>query len=324
MRYRHLVRHVHESARMVRASTLALLVAVGCEGAASMSTPDGTVPTGDAAVATDAPGDVGRSDAGRPDGAPPDGPPEPNFDSLPWMVIGTGVAFKDSRNPLGEDVFIGYAGYGVSDAQSRDWVTALYHAALRDRGVRYVYAVRGPATVEYTGREIQNTLLIAHLLPSLTPATHFIAVAAHSSGGWVACEFLQQLYDQRLDPNGLTSGRTVYYDLDGVQSCLDTTILQHLRRLYFVTAHTNAGGGGWSLNAASMQTGAQSFAGSRLETYDASASGCQPSASLCLHVSLINTRPQDPSTGTPSDYANFVGRPVNHFYLDVSAADLPR
>jgi hypothetical protein len=252
---------------------------------------------------------------------PGDAPPEPPFDSLPWQTIGTGVAFKDSMNPRGESVFIGYAGYGVTEAESETWMTALYEATLKDRGVRYVYAVRGPDDVEYVHKEIQNTHLVAHLLPEVSSATHFIAIAGHSSGGWVACELLQQLYDQGLDPAGKTSGKTVYYDLDGVESCLDTTIEHHLRGLFFVSAHTNAGGGGFSLNSMYMMAGAMMF-GAPFKLYDASQSGCQATAPLCLHVSLVNTKPHDPSTGTPSDYGDFTNRPVNHWYLDTTSSDL--
>jgi len=181
--------------------------------------------------------------------------PSPTSTAWPWNVIGTGVNFKDSQNPRGSNVFIAYAGYGVTDAEAKIWLTALYKATLRERGVRYVYAVRGPASVEYTQREIQNTHLIAKLLPQISAATHFVAVAGHSSGGWVACELLQQLYDQGMDPAGKTTGRTVYYDLDGVESCLDANIVQHLRRVYFISAHTTVGGGGYSLNTPGMMMG---------------------------------------------------------------------
>jgi hypothetical protein len=270
---------------------------------------------------SDPPGpDAGEPTADAPTG---DAPAEPAFDSLPWQVIGTGVSFKDSQNPRGEDAFIAYAGYEVTDDEARTWTTALYDAWLRDHGVRYVYAVRGPADVEYTQKEIENTHLIAHLLPEVTSATHFIAIAGHSSGGWVACEMLQQLYDQGLDPTNETGGKTVYYDLDGVESCLDTTILLHLRNAYFVSAHTNVGGGGYSLNAANMMAGAMMF-GKPFELYDASASGCEPSADMCLHVSLINTKPHDPTTGTPTDYGDFMNRPVNHWYLDATVGELPQ
>ena len=270
--------------------------------------------------------DAGESSAvdAAVDGATADAAPEPDFATLPWKLIGTGVHFKDSQNPRGDDVFIGYAGYGVSDAEAETWMTALYEATLRERGVRFVYAVRGPDDVEYVHREIQNTHLVAHLLPEVSGSTHFIAIAGHSSGGWVACELLQQLYDQGMDPNGVTSGKTVYYDLDGVESCLDTTIVHQLRNVYFVSAHTTVGGGGYSLNVAGMMMGAMIYGAQRFKLYDASHSGCEASADLCLHVSLINTKPHDPSTGTPSDYGDFTNHPVNQWYLDATSGDLPR
>jgi hypothetical protein len=288
----------------------ALALAAGCSAPMTDGIgPDSRVPDGSG---SGVPADASSADA----------PPEPDFQSLPWDVIGTGVNFKDSQNPRGNDVFIGYAGYLVTDAEAKTWLTALYEAKLRDLGVRYVYAVRGPDDVEYVHKEIQNTHIVAHMLPELTSDTKFIAIAGHSSGGWVACELLQQLYDQGLDPMGATAHRTVYYDLDGVESCLDTNIVSHLRDVYFVSAHTTVGGGGSSINAMYMMMGAMIFAPGHFELYDASNSGCEPSAGLCLHVSLINTKPHDPSTGTPSDYGDFTNRPVNHWYLDQTPGDL--
>ena len=247
------------------------------------------------------------------DGSNADAAPEADFGALPWTEIGVGVAYKDSGNPRGADVFIGYAGYGVDDAGARNWVTALYQAALRTRGVRHVFAVRGPASVQYTEKEIQNSLLIATMLPALAP-DGTITIAAHSSGARVACELLSQLYEQGLDPDGASDGRIAYFDLDGLYGCLDETVAGHLRALHFVYA---ASGADTSLNADDMQAGAGLY-GVEPQAYDASASGCQPDASLCLHVSLVNTRPHDPSTGSPADYADFDGRPVNTWYLDAA------
>lgn len=250
-------------------------------------------------------------------------PPEPNFDTLPWDVVGLGVSYKDSHNPRGENVFIGYAGFNVTADQSRVWATQLFHAWLHDHGVRFVYSVQGPAQVDYASREIQNTHLIATMLPTLSPATHFIAIAGHSSGAWVACELMQQLFEGGLDPMGLTSGRTVYYDMDGVQSCVDDTMVAHLRHVHFMSAHTDVGGGGWSINATYMMQGAMRVGSGGFHMYDASGSGCQASAGLCLHVSLINTHPNDPSTGLPTDYADYSMGMVNTWFLSSTAGDLP-
>jgi len=252
----------------------------------------------------------GAADGG---GIDEDAAPEADFAALPWLEVGVGVAFKDSGNPRGDDVFIGYAGYGVDDAGARTWVTALYQAALRERGVRFVYAVRGPATVQYTDKEIQNSLLIATMLPALAPGAR-VTIAAHSSGAWVACELLGQLVEGGLDPDGASDGRIAYFDLDGLYGCLDATVVAHLRALHFVYA---VSGGDTSLNASDMQAGAAMYGVEPL-AYDAAGSGCQPGASFCLHVSLVNTRPHDPSTGSPADYADFDGRPVNTWYLDAA------
>jgi hypothetical protein len=272
-------------------------------------------------------GDYGvDADPSAPDGNVDGMPmmPEPDFDTIPWNVIGVGVNFKDTQNPRGNNIFIADAGYAVDDDQAKAWLTALYKDNLRDRGVRYVYAVRGPATVSYSGKEIQNTHLIAQMLPQITDATHFIAIAGHSSGGYVACELMQQLFEQGMDPMGKTSGRTVYYDLDGVESCVDSTIVSHLRNVYFVSAHTNVGGGGSSLNAMYMMVGGMIYGTDHFKFYDASDSGCNPQASLCLHVSLVNTHPNDPNNGTPSDYADFSHGMANHWWLDATATDLPK
>lgn len=261
--------------------------------------------------------DGGEGTSGADAGGEHDAAPEPDFAALDWTDVGVGVAYKDSGNPRGDRVFIGYAGYGVDDAGARSWATALYADALRDLGVRHVFAVRGPDTVTYVNREIQNSLLIATMLPVLS-ADASIAVAAHSSGAWVACELFEQLFGGGLDPGGATAGRIVYYDLDGLYGCLPAGAQDSLRALHFVYAESAAG---TSLNAGDMADGAATYGQPPL-VHDASASGCAGGASLCLHVSLVNTVPHDPSTGSPLDYADFAGRPVNTFYLDATAGEL--
>ncbi|HUS64006.1 MAG TPA: hypothetical protein VMZ28_05655 [Kofleriaceae bacterium] len=283
-----------------------LLLAGILGGAACTGTLEAGAGDGDAggeAHGVDAGGDVGGD--------------EPDFAALPWSEIGVGVAYKDSGNPRGDRVFIGYAGYGVDDAGARAWVNALYGASLRELGVRHVFAVRGPDTVTYANREIQNSLLVATLLPALAGDAS-IAVAAHSSGAWVACELFEQLFGGGLDPGGATAGRIVYYDLDGLYGCLPEGAEGSLRALHFVYAESAAG---TSLNAGDMAEGAAAYGQPPL-VHDASASGCAGGASLCLHVSLVNTVPHDPSTGSPFDYADFEGRPVNTFYLDATAGEL--
>ncbi|MEI8258759.1 MAG: hypothetical protein WCJ30_24065 [Deltaproteobacteria bacterium] len=143
-----------------------------------------------------------------------------------------------------------------------------------------------------------------------------------SSGAWVACELMQQLFEGGLDPTGLTHGLAVYYDMDGVQQCVDPTMVARLRRAYFIAAHTAVAPGGWSINATYMMQGAARLGSGGFLAYDATASGCQPGAGLCLHTSLVNTVPADPTTGLPSDYADYARGPVNTWFLEHTAADL--
>ena len=94
----------------------------------------------------------------------------PDIDSIPWSTgasIGYGVAFKDTQNPLGDAMFIGYGGYGAKLIPTQLWVTALYRAALQKRGVRWIWAVQGPSDPDYTQGEIGNSKIAAALHLSL-------------------------------------------------------------------------------------------------------------------------------------------------------------
>ena len=76
---------------------------------------------------------------------------------------------------------IAYAGYDVNLASAEAWATALYRATLRERGVRYIWAVQGPADPGYTQKEIGNSKIAAAMLPLVNADTHFILAIGHSS-----------------------------------------------------------------------------------------------------------------------------------------------
>ncbi len=235
------------------------------------------------------------------------------FRRRPWWHLGLGVALKDSRRRDADGVFIGYAGYGVTDDEVRAWVTALYETELATRGVRYVYAVRGPADVGYDARELANSSLVEDLLPRMAASERPVLVAAHSSGAFVACELFEQLFLGDFDPERIAVDRVVYFNLDGAQGCLDEAAVGQLHQLAFVDAR---GPHGVSLNAPSMAEGAHRFPDALHLTHDARASGCAPGGRMCLHVTLVNTRPHDPISGNrTADYTDFTDRPVNAFYL---------
>ena len=289
--------------------------------------------------------DTARADVeprGDGDGAPPDAaldtrpvdvgtevdsarPPDVDPDAIPWQTgtdVGLGVARKDTGNWRGTNIFIAYAGYGVSLAAAEKWATALYLATLRDRGVRFVYAVQGPATSTYTGKEIGNSKIIASMLGQIGPSTKYVLVAGHSSGSYVAHELLGQL-EGGLDPAGITSKRVVYFDLDGGTLYLSSPIVSRLRRAYFVGSKS-AENGTLSPNDGDMRSVASTYAaeGATYHQNVAVASGCNAGAVWCLHVTLITEKPHDP-TGAKGelDYSDFAGRPVSHAWLDAKAVE---
>jgi hypothetical protein len=229
-----------------------------------------------------------------------------------WQNIGVGVNYRAPGS--GSNVFIGYAGYNVSDDQAKAWVDALYAARLGRVNVGALYAVRGPADVTYTRREIGNTKLIAHLLPRIATSTKLVVVASHSSGSYVANEFFGFVYDGALDPSGKLLDKSVYYNLDGGGG-LTRTDVNKLFRTFFV--HVADSRGGKSPNASTMINLAYSFvprAGS--VAVPADGTGCNAGASWCLHMVLINGRPHNPAGSDLRDYADYAGRPVQTSYLD--------
>lgn len=288
----------------------------GDPGAGSAS---GEADAGSTSAATGDPagGGANGADAGSPasDAAP--AAPEPDVDAIPWATganVGYGVASKDTQNPRGQSVFIAYAGYDVSLASAEAWTTALYRTVLRDQGVRWIWAVQGPAQPDYASREIGNSKIAASLRAIVGASTASIYVAGHSSGSFVAHELLGDVY---LD--GFASKLT-YFDLDGGSSGLSQDIVSHLAHAYFVGSHMSTTGT-YSANAGTMQSlGATYAAAGGYYENDANASGCNAGAVWCLHVTLIITKPHDPSNADATqDYSDFVARPVTRAWFDALA-----
>ncbi|HEY2366280.1 MAG TPA: hypothetical protein VGH87_07845 [Polyangiaceae bacterium] len=239
----------------------------------------------------------------------------PDIDTIAWSTgasIGFGVAFKDTQNPLGNGLFIGYGGYGAKLFESELWVTALYRATLRTRGVRWVWAVQGPSDPDYTQNEIGNSKIAGAMIP-LVNGTPLVAIAAHSSGAFVAQELLEQLATGG-DPTDVTKNLVVYFALDGGGGTTPAAI-DRTKNAWWVSSHD---GTTQSANYAAMTSLASTYA-SKGGFYDndASGSGCDPGADWCVHDTLINTRPHDPTNlDVPDDYSDFAGRPVCTSYLD--------
>ena len=289
-------------------------------GSDTTGTTGGVASTGDAST-TDVTTGPGTSETGSSD----DGTtttPESAFDDLPWLTgdqIGYGVSYKDSQDPAARNVFIGYAGHPYPLDAAQSWATALYHARLRELGVRHVYAVQGPSKVTYSDLEIGNTKIAAALQTQAQGAA-FVLIAAHASGSYVAHELLGQL-EGNHDPGEVTKDRVVYFNLDGRTTGLGTAMVERLRRAYFVGVR-DSGTGTDSPNLEAMKyLGDQWPAkGSYLEV-EGAGSGCDPGAQWCLHMRVINSLPHSPSSSDVTDYYDFVDRPVVTSYIDDKAGE---
>jgi hypothetical protein len=233
--------------------------------------------------------------------------------AMGWTTVGAGVSCRDTGRTGVYGTFVAYGGWGVKEAWARAWVDEVYRTALATRGIRYLCAVRGPATVDYAGREIGNAALAAHLL---TRPRGLVIVAAHSSGSFVAHELFAELADLGARGAGLL-GRMVYYDLDGGESGLTPAIVEQLRRAYFVYAEDSTTGT-QSANAATMMAlGTRYAAEGGVLAVNASRSGCRAGAKWCLHDALVTERPHNPeSFDLERDYQGFLpDRPAAVAYL---------
>jgi hypothetical protein len=246
----------------------------------------------------------------------------PDPAALPWETgpqIGRGVAFKDTKNPAGGNLFIGYAGYRVNLASAEAWVEALHEASLAARGVRYLWAVQGPNDRTYSNFEIGNSKIVATMLPLVEPATRFILVAGHSSGSFVAHELLGRLAGG-MDPQGITAGRIVYFNLDGGASGLTAQSVGWLRRAYFVAARDGTTGTDSPRLATMRALGATYASAGGYWEDDAGDSGCRAGARWCVHDALIATTPRAPTNASAQlDSSDSLRRPARHSWIDAKA-----
>jgi hypothetical protein len=246
----------------------------------------------------------------------------PDIDQIPWQSgpsIGDGVSFKDTGNPRGASAFIAYAGYEVSSSAARSWATALYRAALAERGVRYVWAVQGPAHPMYRNQEIGTGRIARTLVADVAPEARFVLVAAHSSGSYVAHELFTRLA-RGLDPDGATAAKIVYFDLDGAAFGLSPAVVGRLRRAYFTSSYDLTYGTP-SPNAELMRLAASTLPGARFVKNVTLDSDCNPGATWCVHMTLITTQPHDRTRSSPRDYEEVTDRSVARTWLEEAARD---
>jgi hypothetical protein len=228
-----------------------------------------------------------------------------------WASIGLGVAYQ--RVNTGNAILIAYGGYSAKLSYSAGWATELVNAQLGAAGVGQIYAVQGPADPGYDGREIQNTHLRAHLA-TIDDGVSPIYVVGHSSGSYVAHEFLDQ-----LDAAGTTSvlSRIHYADLDGGGSGLTDQIIAELHAVAFVYAHDPSLSSGYSENHSTAIALGEDYA-PKATTFEVTvpSTGCDNGAGWCMHDVLITHRPHNDETyDLADDYTDFAGRPPTIEYL---------
>jgi hypothetical protein len=213
-----------------------------------------------------------------------------------WTNVSYGV--NTATVGSGPNVLVVYGGYTATDADSEALSLQYVSAQLGALGVGRVYAVRGPEDAEYAAREIGNSELAAQL-NTVASAASFVAIVAHSSGGFVADELFTF-----ASPSILS--KIAYFNLDGGSWALTDAMVGRMRGVYFCGAHDPAAG--YSENWSSDESLHSDFPGSHLFLVDATGSGCNDGAGWCLHDTLITSRPHNPATyDLNDDYTDFTG-----------------
>ncbi len=129
-----------------------------------------------------------------------------------WMAIASGgMWYAENTQATGDTLFIAYSGYTADEPGAKNWALAL----AAKQGWRHIVAVSGPANVLYKDREKleANKKLLGVIIPELKPGR--IIIAAHSSGTFVAHEFMDLLIQGKKSALLATVS---YYDIDG-SSC---------------------------------------------------------------------------------------------------------
>ena len=228
-----------------------------------------------------------------------------------WTTIGYGVAYQKVGG--GDSVFIAYGGYTAQQNWSCAWAMEMWKAKLQAMGVGHLYAVQGPRDASYSGDEIGNSKLKAHLEAGIGKSASFILVAAHSSGAFVAHELLRQLNSAGDDD---ILKKTVYANLDAGGSGFNSTVASKLRRVAFVYARDPAVGYSHNSDAAISLGQEYSEYGASMKL-TITGSGCHQGARWCLHDLLVTHRPHNPDMfDLRDDYTDFQGRAPTVEYVD--------
>jgi len=229
-----------------------------------------------------------------------------------WTGVGYGIEYQ--RVNTGNAIVIAYGGYTARMSYSAGWASELVDVKLGAAEVGQIYAVQGPADPGYSGLEIGNSHLRAHLA-TVDDGVSPIYVIAHSSGSYVAQELLGQLH--RAGSTDVLS-RITYACLEGGGSGLDQAIVDSLAQITFVYAHDPTLQHGYSENTSAEQSLGSDYA-PKATTFEVvvSSTGCDDGAGWCLHDVVVTHRPHKSWTyDLKDDYTDFDNRPLTTEYLD--------
>jgi len=206
------------------------------------------------------------------------------------------------------------AGWRITEASTQAWAQALESARLAALGVSTLYAVEGPADVDFRAKELAVDALLEALAAGAREPGAWVLAVAHSSGAHVAATLFDRAF--RVGRAPALRDRVVYVDLDGDRSIagdpertLSAPNVEALRHALFVGVNAGAYRGlSWPFMA---QSASDFGPRSELVRYDGSDSGC--ASNLCAHLSLVNRRPY--ARGNES-YSRFEQGAVNTAWLD--------
>lgn len=237
----------------------------------------------------------------------------------PWQTTASGSANGPVTHKTfgtGGNVVVVFGGYTAKSRYVQRWEDELVRGALGFEGFSELYAVPGPLTAGYGGElKSSDAKIVSDLAGGLATKAKSITVIAHSSGTYVANEFIGQV----LAASRPAAAKISYFVLDG--GGVSAANMAASAQTFFVWAKDSKAGIS-SHNAATMQSLGQTYAkyGGAVMV-DATGSGCNPknpNGSWCMHDTLVTTRPHNPNFyDLADDYTDFTApRTVVTSYLD--------
>jgi hypothetical protein len=243
-----------------------------------------------------------------------------------WVKIGNGINYGVTNNQSGNDIAVVFGGWQSKQQWVNKWCEELYKDRLKDFGVQHLLSVKGPDDVCYKTKEIDIKTL-AEFVKNIIYATYFIdrvIVIAHSSGSFVANEFLNTMYGTNgIARDSFYVNKVHYFNLDGGiggNECgvsIDTSVIRHIRKIYAVAVYDSSSNS-YSANFETMKELSEFYGDkSELVLINLNQSDCKDK--WCLHDALIITKPHNPKKyDLEKDYQMFdESRKVQTEYLNV-------